>query len=73
MAGEWKSITAEQFCAAVRDGTHDSPKPVEHGRFLVTSRHIISGRLDLGNAYLISQDDFDAINKRSKVGTCQWK
>jgi len=67
MVGEWKSITAEQFCTAVRDGTHDSPKPVKHGRFLVTSRHIIGGRLDLGNAYLISQDDFNSINKRSKV------
>ena len=67
MATEWQSMTAEQFCASVRDGTHDSPKPVEHGRFLVTSRHIIGGRLDLENAYLISQEDFDAINKRSKV------
>ncbi|MBW8327626.1 MAG: restriction endonuclease subunit S [Thiobacillus sp.] len=65
--GEWQTVTAAQFCASVRDGTHDSPKPVEHGRFLVTSRHIVGGRLDLGNAYLISQDDFVAINKRSKV------
>ncbi len=70
MAGEWRSLAAEQFCASVRDGTHDSPKPVEHGRFLVTSRHITGGRLNLGNAYLISQEDFDEINKRSKVD--QW-
>ncbi|WP_276942300.1 restriction endonuclease subunit S [Ferrimicrobium acidiphilum] len=60
-------MTAEQFCVSVRDGTHDSPRAVQHGRYLVTSRHIIGGRLDLGNAYLISQEDFDAINKRSKV------
>src|SRR5882724_7788663 len=70
MAGEWRTMTAEQFCASVRDGTHDSPKPVEHGRFLVTSRHIVGGRLDLDNAYFISQEDFEAINKRSKVD--QW-
>jgi len=67
VAGGWRSITAQDFCASVRDGTHDSPKPVENGRFLVTSRHIIGGHLDLGNAYLISEDDFYAINKRSKV------
>ena len=67
MAGEWRSLAAEEFCASVRDGTHDSPKPVEHGRSLVTSRHITGGRLDLGNAYLISQEDFNTINKRSKV------
>jgi type I restriction enzyme S subunit len=63
-------MPAEEFCASVRDGTHDSPKPVDRGRFLVTSRHITGGRLDLANAYLISQSDFDAINKRSRVD--QW-
>src|ERR1039458_8817096 len=51
----------------VRDGTHDSPKPVTKGRNLVTSRHIIGGRLDLSSAYLIAEADFDAINRRSKV------
>src|SRR5213594_4381420 len=70
MAGEWRTVPAEQFCVSVRDGTHDSPKRVEHGRFLVTSRHITGGQLDLGSAYLISQEDFEAINKRSKVD--QW-
>lgn len=63
----WTEVTANNFCASVRDGTHDSPKPVEKGRYLITSRHIIGGKIDLSNAYLISNDDFDAINKRSKV------
>jgi type I restriction enzyme S subunit len=67
MGSEWKSLKAEQFCASVRDGTHASPKPVKNGQFLVTSRHITGGRLDLDNAYFISQEDFDTINKRSKV------
>ena len=67
MAGEWRTVSAEEFCSSVRDGTHDSPKPVDHGCSLVTSRHITGGQLDLANAYLISQADFDTINKRSKV------
>jgi len=67
MAGEWRTLPARDFCGSVRDGTHDSPKPVSQGRYLVTSRHIVGGRVDLTNAYLISQDDFDAVNKRSKV------
>jgi type I restriction enzyme S subunit len=70
MASKWRYVPASEFCTSVRDGTHDSPKPVEHGRFLVTSRHIVGGRLDLGHAYLISQEDFDEINRRSKVD--QW-
>jgi type I restriction enzyme S subunit len=67
MAGERRYVPASEFCASVRDGTHDSPKPVERGRKLVTSRHLTTGRLDLTDAYLISEEDFDAINKRSKV------
>lgn len=67
MAGEWRLLTSEEFCTSVRDGTHDSPEPVEHGRCLVTSRHITGGRLDMSNAYMISQEDFAAINRRSKV------
>lgn len=67
MASEWRITPAEDFCSSVRDGTHDSPKPVERGRHLVTSRHIVGGHLDLSNAYLISDADFEAINRRSKV------
>src|ERR1700676_3287878 len=65
--GNWQTITADTFCASVRDGTHDSPKPVTRGQKLITSRHIIGGRIDLESAYLISDTDFDAINRRSKV------
>ena len=53
----------------VRDGTHDSPKKSEVGYPLVTSKHITSGRLELANTYLISEKDYDDVNKRSKVET----
>ena len=64
---DWLEVPAEEFCESVRDGTHDSPKPVEDGRYLITSRHIIGSRIDLSNAYQISQSDFDEVNRRSKV------
>ena len=64
---DWLEAPAEEFCESVRDGTHDSPKPVEDGRYLITSRHIIGDRVDLTNAYRISQVDFDEVNRRSKV------
>ena len=62
-----KTLPAEEFCSSVRDGTHDSPKPVDQGRHLITSRHIVGRHIDLTSAYLISQKDFDAINRRSQV------
>lgn len=51
----------------VRDGTHDSPKQAESGFPLITSKHITSGVLDINDAYLISEDDYQKINKRSQV------
>jgi len=51
----------------VRDGTHDSPKESTFGFPLVTSKHIKNRRVDLSDTYLISENDFDQINKRSKV------
>ena len=51
----------------VRDGTHDSPKQSEVGFPLVTSKHITSGVLDIKSAYLISKEDYESVNKRSKV------
>ena len=65
--GKRRYIPASEFCASVRDGTHDSPKPVEQGRKLVTSRHLTTGNLDLSDAYLISEGDFEHINGHSKV------
>lgn len=66
----WTVSKAKEFCLSVRDGTHDSPKFVEAGYPLVTSKHLKDGELNLDSAELISQSDFDEINKRSKVD--QW-
>jgi type I restriction enzyme S subunit len=51
----------------VRDGTHDSPKYVDEGYPLLTSKNFTSDDITLEGAKLISKEDFDAINKRSKV------
>ncbi|WP_334059481.1 restriction endonuclease subunit S [Alteromonas sp. S005] len=51
----------------VRDGTHDSPKPVESGYPLVTSKNLSSGKLDLSDVKYISEIDHKKIIERSKV------
>lgn len=66
----WDLIPARKFCTKVADGTHDTPKPKEKGKYLVTSKHIKNGKVDLSSAYMISNEDFFEINKRSKVD--QW-
>lgn len=54
---------------AVKDGTHDSPKPKDSGCFLITSKHIKGSKIDFAQAYYISETDYIEINKRSKVDT----
>jgi type I restriction enzyme S subunit len=66
----WNLEIAESYCEKVADGTHATPKPVERGKHLITSKHIKDGRVDLSSAYKISENDFIEINKRSKVN--QW-
>jgi len=51
----------------IRDGTHDSPKHLESGYPLVTSKNISSGQLDLTNVKYISEEDHKKISERSKV------
>ena len=51
----------------VRDGTHASPKFVETGYPLVTSKNVGEGNIDFSDIQYISEIDYHEINKRSKV------
>lgn len=53
----------------VKDGTHDSPKYVDDGKYLITSKHLTSNGIDFSTANHISDSDYDSINIRSKVDT----
>lgn len=63
----WITERADAYCDSVRDGTHDSPKPVERGHRLITSKHIANETLNFAGANFISDEDYEAINQRSKV------
>ncbi len=64
---EWMWIKAHKICSSVRDGTHDTPKYVNSGYPLVTSKNLTKSFLDLSKIKYISERDFIEINKRSKV------
>lgn len=70
IAPDWIFLPSTEFCLKVTDGTHDSPKEKSTGKHLITSKHIKGKDVDFENAYLISEDDFNKINERSKVD--QW-
>ena len=64
---EWKEVKMKDFCYNVADGTHDSPKRQDEGRYLITSKHIKGSSIDYENAYKISEEDYQKIIKRSRV------
>ena len=54
----------------VRDGTHDTPKYIDSGYPLITSKNLTSsGTINFDDISYISEDDFNFINKRSNVDT----
>jgi type I restriction enzyme S subunit len=64
--GEWEQRKLSDI-KDVRDGTHDSPKYYNEGFPLVTSKNLTENGLDMTHVSLISEEDFQSINKRSKV------
>ena len=63
---DWPLVELGEVCD-VRDGTHDSPKYVLEGYPLITSKNLKNGFIDFTDVNLITREDLDAINKRSKV------
>lgn len=61
------NIRLDEYCESVRDGTHDTPNPQPEGFPLVTSKAIKNNKIDFESCYFISENDYDKINKRSKV------
>lgn len=67
MRNDWIKLKLKDYCVKVTDGTHDSPKLTLDGKYLVTSKHIIQGKVNFSSAYKISESDFNKANSRSKV------
>jgi type I restriction enzyme M protein len=62
----WEMVELGKICN-VRDGTHDSPVPVQVGHPLITSKNLKNGTIDFENINLISEIDYNKVNQRSKV------
>ena len=63
----WELKLSSELCKGIADGTHDTPQPSFFGFNLVTSKNLKDNKLDFEDCYLISEEDYIAINKRSQV------
>ena len=62
----WNVEILDNICD-VRDGTHYSPKYHKAGFPLITSKNITKGFIDFNETNLISEEDYNQVNKRSFV------
>lgn len=62
----WYRDKLSELCD-VRDGTHDSPKYLDSGYYFITSKNVKRGYINYDEIKFISKEDYDNINKRSKV------
>lgn len=63
----WEVKKLMEICD-VRDGTHDSPKYVESSSYmLITSKNIVNRAISFDDVNYITEEDYNNINKRSKV------
>ena len=51
----------------MRDGTHASPQYFSSGHPFITSKNVKDGYINYDDVQFISDEDFEEINKRSKV------
>ncbi len=61
------AVTRMGIAYDVRDGTHDSPKYVDDGYPLITSKNLSSGHLSFDDTKLIGKEDYIKISQRSTV------
>ena len=62
----WPLLPLGKVCD-VRDGTHASPQYLMSGYPLMTSKNFTNGYEDFSDVKLISKEDFEEINRRSRV------
>ena len=65
-ADDWEERKLGKF-SDVRDGTHASPKYVSQGHPMVTSKNLTHSGLDMTDVSFLTDEDFNEINKRSKI------
>ena len=63
---DWEERKLGEF-SDVRDGIHASPKYVSQGHPMVTSKNLTHSGLDMTDVSFLTDEDFNEINKRSKV------
>lgn len=64
MSSEWPLIKLNELCLKITDGAHQSPKSVTTGKPMASVKDLTRFGVDLSNARLISEEDFNVLIKQ---------
>jgi len=64
MSADWPVLTLGDVCEKITDGAHNSPKSVGQGRPMASVKDLTRFGVDLSEARLISQEEFDKLVKQ---------
>ena len=67
MTSDWKTSTIGEACSLVTDGSHFSPKSVEHGEFMVSVKDFTEYGFDFTSCRKISREDYETLKRNGCV------
>ena len=67
VAEHWKSAPLSAVCTKITDGSHNPPERAHAGKLMLSSQNVFDNRLDLSNFRLVSEEDFQRENQRTRV------
>jgi type I restriction enzyme, S subunit len=61
---EWSEVVLEDVTDKITDGEHLTPIRSSSGRYLLSARNVLNGRIDLQNVDYVDESEFERIRKR---------
>ncbi|MEY2922603.1 MAG: hypothetical protein RL108_1229 [Bacteroidota bacterium] len=64
----WKKYCLNDLCRKITDGSHNPPKGIEYGAFLMlSSKNIFNDAINYDNPRYLNEEDYFSENKRTQV------
>ena len=61
---QWNECSLSEVTDKITDGEHLTPRRSSSGRYLLSARNVLNGRLDLQNVDYVDESEFERIRKR---------
>ena len=60
----WAWCQLDELASKITDGDHQTPKREKSGRYLLSARNVLDGRIDLSDVDFVGEDEFERMRLR---------